>query len=131
MEKSRRPVAGTQARRPPGDTTVSRVRMRPVSRPSLPLTFIGTAIAFMTVALGVGSDVAIARRSVAAVLGMFVSAVVLGLFRLDINRKIAQRRFVDWRVGSLWVGTSTFWVSWLAGLASLWMVALDWSRQFT
>ena len=78
------------------------------------------------------SEVRIPLLSAGAVLGMFAGVIVLGLARLDINRKrSASGRFADWRVPSKRVATTLFVAGWLGGLLSFWSIAISISRQFT
>lgn len=65
-------------------------------------------------------------------LGMFVGVILLGVTRLEINRKRSSSgRFVDWQIPSMRVATALFGVGWFAGLLSLWRFTIDLSRQFT
>jgi hypothetical protein len=65
-------------------------------------------------------------------LGMFIGVIVLGVTRLDINRKRSSSgRFADWRIPSVRVATALFGIGWFAGLLALWRFAIDLSRRFT
>jgi hypothetical protein len=63
--------------------------------------------------------------------GMFAGVMLLGLARLDANKKRSGGRFADWRIESVRVATILFVIGWTAGLVSLWRFALVISRNFT
>ena len=71
------------------------------------------------------------QLATAIITGMFVGVVLLGLARLDANRKRSGGRFADWRLESVRVATILFVLGWAAGLVSLWRFALVISRNFT
>ena len=124
-------VAGAAGRRGAGAwETVARGPVA-LERPNLVLVL--ALVATTLVALGVALLGTADGRVLAATMlvGMFGGVVLLGLARLDANRKRSGGRFTDWSIESSKVATGLFAIGWLAGLVSLWRLALDLSRIFT
>jgi hypothetical protein len=71
------------------------------------------------------------NRIAAVLVGMFAGVVLLGIIRLQINARMQGGRYADWPVPAAQVATIAFVLGWLAGLVSLWDLAIDFSRRFT
>lgn len=123
-------VVGANARDAAAWGQVSRAPAR-LERPNLPVVLALVAsslIALGTALVGTTDQVILAGT---ILIGMFAGVVLLGLARLDANRKRSGGRFADWSIESSKVATGLFGLGWLAGLVSLWRLALDLSRIFT
>lgn len=101
--------------------------------PPVALVALLGAVAALSLSIGVRGTEAERPMLVAGILlGMFVGVVLLGLTRLDINRKRSMSgRFADWRIPAVRVASAIFGAGWFGGLLALWRFAIDLSRRFT
>lgn len=102
-----------------------------LERPNLALVLSLIASSLITIGVALIGTTDPVILSVTILVGMFGGVVLLGLARLDANRKRSGGRFTDWSIESSKVATGLFALGWLAGLVSLWRLALDLSRIFT
>lgn len=111
------------------------VGRRSGERASPPAALVAGLSVVAATSLWIGVRGAGAERPMLAVgilLGMFIGVVLLGLTRLDINRKrSASGRFADWRIPAVRVASAVFGIGWFGGLLALWRFAIDLSRRFT
>lgn len=71
------------------------------------------------------------RHAIGVLFGMFVSVILLGVFRQSLNKRRGDGRFSDWRVSSTKLSTVVSLVAWLSGMINLFVVCLEYSRGFT
>jgi hypothetical protein len=70
-------------------------------------------------------------HAIGVVFGMFVSVVLLGLFRQSLNLRRANGRFADWRIASTSFATMIAVTAWILGAVNLFVVCWEISRWFT
>lgn len=102
-----------------------------LERPNLVLVLALVASSLLTIGVALLGTTDQVILSATILVGMFGGVMLLGLARLDANRKRSGGRFTDWSIESSKVATGLFALGWLAGLISLWRLALDLSRIFT
>lgn len=73
----------------------------------------------------------VAQHGVGVVFGMFLSVILLGLFRQSLNKRRGDGRFSDWRVSSTSFSSVVSATAWLLGIVNLFVVCLEISRRFT
>jgi hypothetical protein len=80
-------------------------------------------------AFGFSSEVP--QHLLGVMFGMFVSVVLLGLFRQALNKRRGDGRFTDWRISSTTLSTLVSISAWMLGAVNLFVVCLEISRRFT
>lgn len=68
---------------------------------------------------------------VGVVFGMFVSMILLGLYRQSLNTRRGDGRFTDWRFSATTLSTLFTVTAWVLGAVNLFVVCLEYSRNFT
>jgi hypothetical protein len=71
------------------------------------------------------------QHLVGVVFGMFSSVILLGLFRQSLNKRRGDGRFADWRISSTTLSTFVSITAWVLGAVNLFVVCLEFSRNFT
>lgn len=81
------------------------------------------------VMFGFANDVV--EHIVGVVFGMFVSMILLGLYRQSLNTRRGDGRFTDWRFSATTLSTLFTVTAWVLGAVNLFVVCLEYSRNFT
>jgi hypothetical protein len=81
------------------------------------------------VMFGFANDVV--EHIVGVVFGMFVSMILLGLYRQSLNTRRGDGRFTDWRFPATTLSTLFTVTAWVLGAVNLFVVCLEYSRNFT
>ena len=68
---------------------------------------------------------------VGAIIGMFVSVVLLGIFRQKLNESRSDGRFADWRIPASKSSVMVTVAVWVLGVLHLFLIATEISRNFT
>jgi hypothetical protein len=71
------------------------------------------------------------QHVVGVVFGMFSSVILLGLFRQSLNKRRGDGRFADWRVSATTLSTFVSISAWVLGAVNLFVVCLEFSRNYT
>ena len=73
----------------------------------------------------------VVEHIVGVVFGMFVSMILLGLYRQSLNTRRGDGRFTDWRFSATTLSTLFTVTAWVLGAVNLFVVCLEYSRNFT
>jgi hypothetical protein len=94
------------------------------------ILFLNSLIPFVILVMfGFANDVV--EHIVGVVFGMFVSMILLGLYRQSLNTRRGDGRFTDWRFSATTLSTLFTVTAWVLGAVNLFIVCLEYSRNFT
>lgn len=94
------------------------------------ILFLNSLIPFVILVMfGFANDVV--EHIVGVVFGMFVSMILLGLYRQSLNTRRGDGRFTDWRFSATTLSTLFTVTAWVLGAVNLFVVCLEYSRNFT
>jgi len=94
------------------------------------ILFLNSLIPFVILVMfGFANDVV--EHIVGVVFGMFVSMILLGFYRQSLNTRRGDGRFTDWRFSATTLSTLFTVTAWVLGAVNLFVVCLEYSRNFT